>query len=53
MDKSWMNLSRADPRYLQGLIDFMAFACKDIYDGKQKFRVHVRIVRICAERRYK
>jgi hypothetical protein len=34
MDKSWMNLSRVDPRYLQGLIDFMAFACKDIQVGE-------------------
>lgn len=34
MDKSWMNLSRLDPRYIQGVIDFMAFACKNIRDGE-------------------
>ncbi|KAH7852547.1 hypothetical protein Vadar_026176 [Vaccinium darrowii] len=34
MDKSWMNLSRLDPRYLQGVIDFMAFARKNIRDGE-------------------
>ncbi|KAG5548104.1 hypothetical protein RHGRI_013710 [Rhododendron griersonianum] len=32
MDKSWINLPRLDPRYLQGVIDFMEFACKNILD---------------------
>lgn len=34
MDKSWINLPRLDSRYLQGVIDFMEFACKNILDGQ-------------------
>ena len=27
MDKSWINLERLDVRYIQGVIDFIKFAC--------------------------
>ena len=33
MDKSWINMDTLDARYLQGVIDFIEFACENIPDG--------------------
>ena len=37
MDKSWINVNnKLDPRYIQGVIDFIEFACKNIPEGATK-----------------
>ena len=32
MDKSWMNLRWTDPTYLQRVMDFIKFSCKNVHN---------------------